>query len=303
MPGVEASAPGARSVPGLAWLGALAELGKLPISAMVTVTTATGYLLFARQWTWEIWTCVVGTFLLAAAASAFNQIQEQPFDAIMHRTRQRPLPSGRVDRGSAFFLGLIWTGLGLAALASAPAQPMLAMGLGLIAMVWYNGVYTYLKRRTAFAGVPGAAIGSIPPVIGWVAAGGSIQNPVILLVAGFFFVWQVPHFWLLALRHGRDYSRAGLPTLTDLLAVDQIGRMTFAWIVATATAGLVLGGMLRMDGALLAGLLAASLWLGVSTRRLMGPVAAPASLKKSFGRINGYALLVCGLVVIHSVAH
>ena len=100
--------------------------------------------------------------------------------------------------------------LGTAGLMGHP----LAALLGLITVVWYNGIYTPLKRVTAFAAIPGGVVGAIPPVIGWVSGGGDPTDARIIVVAFFFFVWQVPHFWLLLMRIGGDYERAGLPSLT-----------------------------------------------------------------------------------------
>ena len=112
----------------------------------------------------------------------------------------------------------------------------LAFGLGILALVWYNGIYTPMKRINPFAVVPGSLIGAIPPVIGWVAAGGDPLDSKILMVAFFFFIWQIPHFWLLLLFFDDDYRTAGFPTLSSLFEREQIIRITFIWMVAIAVA-------------------------------------------------------------------
>jgi hypothetical protein len=84
-------------------------------------------------------------------------------------------------------------------------------------VLWYNGVYTFLKRKSPFAAIPGAVIGAIPPAIGWICGKGALSfDPQILALSFFFFIWQVPHFWLLLLNFGRDYEKAGFPSLTRI---------------------------------------------------------------------------------------
>jgi protoheme IX farnesyltransferase len=115
-----------------------------------------------------------------------------------------------------------------------------AMLIGLITMIWYNGIYTYSKRITAFAVVPGAVTGALPPLIGWVAAGGGLWDKPIIFIEFLFFIGQIPHFWLLILRYGEEYKQAGLPSLTEILSCSQIKRLTFIWVVVSVVAALFL---------------------------------------------------------------
>jgi protoheme IX farnesyltransferase len=286
----------------LAWLRVGAELTKFRISAMATLTTATGFLIFSRRVVPELWTCVVGTLLTAAAACTFNQLQEQRYDARMARTGARPLPAGRVDRPTAALLGVVLAGLGLASLATAPANPLLVLALGAFALLWYNGVYSYLKRVTAFAVVPGALIGALPPVIGWCAAGGSLSDSTIWLVAGSFFIWQVPHFWLLALRHDADFRRSGWPVLSDTFALPQLRRITFVWIVATSVAAIMAAGLVSPSLPAMAGLAAGSLWLAVGSGGLLKSGSEAEELSAAFVRINAFAVAFCALLALSAIA-
>ncbi len=231
--------------PFLNWLRLLADLGKVRITIAVTVTTTLGYLMARRGADREVWMPVVGTFLLASGASALNQCQEVAIDSRMPRTRRRPIPAGHVDRTTALFVAGLLILSGFFVLTSVGRQPTHLLVLGLAAMVWYNGVYTYLKRVTAFAVVPGALIGAIPPIIGYVAGGGDVLDPPILLVAGFLFIWQIPHFWLLMILIEQQYAGAGLPTLRQSFSKAQLHRVTFMWILATAAIGLVFPAMMR----------------------------------------------------------
>jgi protoheme IX farnesyltransferase len=107
-------------------------------------------------------------------------------------------------------------------------------------MIWYNGIYTYSKRITAFAVVPGAITGALPPLIGWVAAGGGVWDKPIIFLEFLFFTGQIPHFWLLILKYGEEYKKAGIPSLLDIFKKDQINRLTFTWVVTTVIAALFL---------------------------------------------------------------
>jgi protoheme IX farnesyltransferase len=97
----------------------------------------------------------------------------------------------------------------------------LAVALGALAVLWYNGIYTYLKRRSSLASVVGSVIGAIPPAIGWVCAGGVLDGPILAL-SFFLLMWQVPHFLLLALRLDADYAQANLPTFVRALGKDSV---------------------------------------------------------------------------------
>jgi len=175
--------------------------------------------------------------------------------------------------------------------------------LGLAALFWYNVLYTYLKRITPFAAVPGALVGAIPPAIGWTAAGGQVLDPAILSVAFFFFVWQVPHFWLLLLIHGQDYKRAGYPALTDVFSSPQLKRITAAWMAATATACLLLPFFRVVRSPVVAlGFVVAAGWLSRDSLRLIGMGRRHFSFGLAFRGINFYALSIILLVIFGRLA-
>jgi protoheme IX farnesyltransferase len=285
-------AVGAANLPGVVF-----ELTKVRITAAVTFTTATGYVLAAHRIDGAIWLPLVGVFVLACGSAALNQWQERAIDARMSRTRGRPIPSGRIDPAWALFLsvGLILAGLFL--LSSVKTNATALLILGIVAIFWYNGVYTYLKRITAFAVVPGALIGAIPPCMGYAAAGGTLFDTTILLVALFFFIWQIPHFWLLLLMLGHEYEAAGLPTVTEKLAEQQLGKITFTWILAAAAAGLAFpaSGQIAISWPWRLAIVLAAVWLAAHAVKLLRPQPdqerAP-SARRAFGRLNIFALIV-----------
>lgn len=275
----------------------LAELTRVKITVAVTLTTATGCILASGRVDSTMWLTVLGVFLLASGSSALNQIQERRIDARMERTRSRPLPSGAIDVSTVLFISILLMLVGLFVVTSVGRNTTMLLVLGGFAVVWYNGVYTYLKRITAFAVVPGALIGAVPPVIGYVAAGGNLDNPLILLVAAFFFIWQIPHFWLLMLMFGGQYSEAGLPVLTRVFSQRQLLRITFMWLVATSASGLVFPAMARNAIALpwSLAMVAASLWMAakaVALLRLPADAKKRPALSLAFMQINAYALTI-----------
>jgi protoheme IX farnesyltransferase len=269
------------------------ELTKARITFAVTFSVAAGHFMFMEAITASVLLPALGVFLLACGSAALNEVQEARIDALMARTRGRPIPSGRISRDWALFIALALIGAAFYTLASIEAHTLTVLGLAGLALVWYNGVYVLLKRVTAFAVVPGALVGAIPPVIGWTAGGGLALDGAILKVAFFFFLWQIPHFWLLLLMHGRDYENAGLPSLTKLLAPQQIRRITFMWILAVCVTSvlMIVSGRIALPWNL--GILLASLWLALSALDfLRGGRRDVDACFPLFMRINVYAFLV-----------
>lgn len=216
----------------------ISELGKVRISIAVAFTTFTGYILSHGEFDRGFVLPFIGIFLLACGASAFNQLQETETDKIMKRTAGRPLPSGRISKTGAIIIALAYFISGSAILYFGPG--MVTFLVGVSTFVWYNLIYTPLKKVTAFAAVPGSMVGALPPLAGWVAGGGSLTDPRALALGFFFFMGQIPHFWLLLLKLGKQYEKANLPSLTQLLTDEQIKRLTFVWIAATAISALAL---------------------------------------------------------------
>lgn len=209
------------------------ELGKVRITFFVAISTSVGYLLHSKIFDLTMALVVLGVFLLACGSSAINHYQERITDALMDRTKGRPIPSGRISKEYALIISLVLIVLGLGIIYF--SSNVTALILGVIALIWYNVIYTPMKKKYALAVVPGSVIGAIPPMIGWAASGGYLFDMEIIALAFFFFIWQIPHFWLLLLIHGKDYEKAGLPTLTKIFSALQLGRITFVWIAALAT--------------------------------------------------------------------
>nr|WP_321407313.1 protoheme IX farnesyltransferase [uncultured Carboxylicivirga sp.] len=204
--------------------------GKFSISLPVGLTAYTGYIIYDGKLSFEGLLVFVGIFFLSAGASAINQLQEKQFDALMTRTANRPLPIGIVNTSEAVVLSLLFLLAGTFALLP---FGFWAIFSGWMGVFWYNLIYTPMKRWSAFSVFPGAVVGAIPPIAGWIAAGGSIMDVRIHFLALFFFLGQMPHFWLLVLKYGEQYRKAGFPVITDVLSKQQINRINLVWFLAT----------------------------------------------------------------------
>lgn len=214
------------------------DLTKLEIMIPVSLTGFTGYFVFDPHLSPRIFFTSFGILLMAISASVLNQIQEVDLDGKMARTSHRPLPDQRIRPQNAipFFLLTLIAGMTVIYYAG----NLKAALIGLITIIWYNGIYTYTKRITAFAVVPGAITGALPPLIGWVAAGGGQWEKPIIFIEFLIFTIQIPHFWLLILKYGKEYKQAGIPNLTDIFNHTQINRLTFSWVVSSVVAALFL---------------------------------------------------------------
>ena len=275
-----------------------AQLFKFPISIMSTVSAATGYLAFSHALNWRLLPVSVAILILAFAACALNEAQEHKLDAMMERTKRRPIPAGKISPTGAVILASVLAAVALASLWLMGGP--VAAGLGALAVLWYNGIYTYLKRVSSVASVIGSVIGAIPPAIGWVCAGGALDGPILSL-SFFLLMWQVPHFWLLALRISGDYEQAQFPTFVRAMGAESLSRITFMWTAATAASALLLPIFgLSSSPFLGLGLAVAGAWLTVvAWRSLRAP--SKHGFRKAFHAINYYAVMVMGAVILDAM--
>lgn len=168
-----------------------------------------------------------------------------------------------------------------------------ALVAGLLTFVCYNLLYTPLKRHSHLAVLPGSLSGALPPFVGWLAAGGTLDHPLIWFVGAFLFIWQFPHFWILLLLLGEEYHRAGLATLASRLSRLQLRRLSRNWVFLLVLSGssfLAPRFGFALSEALL--LLAGSLGLLVAGAVVMGRDPSPLQVRRLFLWVNGYAFLV-----------
>ena len=208
------------------------ELAKARLGALVVLTAFVGYILGARGDVslWGVTAAVAGTALSAFGANILNQWREADRDTLMLRTRERPLPAGRISRRAAVAWGIVTALIGLLILAV--GTNWLTTMLSLFVIIVYVLVYTPLKVRTPLNTVIGAVCGAVPPMMGWTAATGRLDAGAWIL-GGVLFAWQIPHFLALAWLYREDYARGGFRMLP---AVDLEGRLTarLAFLYAAA---------------------------------------------------------------------
>lgn len=190
---------------------AYVQMLKARLSLLVAFSCAFGFVLASSNTNLVTLTMLfIGGFLLSGASVAINQIMEKDFDKVMNRTMNRPMPTERLNSREAIIFSAICAALSLAILA-AYTNP-LTVGLSILSMVLYCFVYTPLKRVGSIAVFVGAIPGALPPLLGWVAATGTISYEA-LLIFGIQFIWQFPHFWAIAWVADEDYKKAGFKLL------------------------------------------------------------------------------------------
>jgi len=213
---------------------------------------------------------LLGTGLVAGGASAFNQVFERDLDALMRRTRTRPLPDQRLQPVEGVLFGTAITLAGLLMIVA--ASNLLAGAVALATLLSYVAVYTPLKRKTSFGTVIGAIPGALPPIIGWAAVEGSLSLEAWSLF-GIMFLWQLPHFLAIAWMYREDYARAGYPML-PVLEPDgrSTGRQSVVYTAALVPLSLAptlmrMTGAIYFTGALVLGLAFLYLVLGFARTR------------------------------------
>ncbi len=212
-----------------------ADLTKFGIVVFVLLTAIAGYGVgFQIENGFDVrhfLTTIIGLYFLSSGSLALNQVQERTLDMKMDRTKNRPVASGKIKPLAALILSLVFIFVGWVQLNEAST---LAGTLGLLSFLLYNGLYTlWMKPRWIFAAVPGALPGALPVTIGFSAVNSKIFSSESIYLFLILFLWQMPHFWCLAMRFKDDYAKGGIPTLPVSLGTDrtlyQIGLYTFVY--------------------------------------------------------------------------
>ena len=199
---------------------------------LVVASTLVGYAMADGEPLGLVRVCglLLGTGLVAGGASTFNQVAERDLDALMRRTRRRPLPDQRLQPLEGVLFGTAMTLAGLLLIVA--ASNVVAAAVALATLLCYVVIYTPLKRRSSFSTVVGAIPGALPPIIGWSAVTGTMPAQAWTLF-GIMFLWQLPHFLAIAWMYREDYARAGFPMLPVL---EPDGRSTARHSVMYAAA-------------------------------------------------------------------
>lgn len=213
-----------------------ADLTKFGIVIFVLISGLAGYatgLMSEQSFNWlHLLKTLMGLYLLSSGSLALNQVQEWRLDQKMPRTAKRPIASGLIKPAAGGILSVSFIVAGGITLFQLTET---AGWLGLISVFLYNGIYTmYLKPRWIFAAVPGAIPGALPVTIGYAAINPDIFNSESVYLFLIMFLWQMPHFWTLAIRYTQDYASGDIPTLPVALGMQKtlfhIGLYTFVYV-------------------------------------------------------------------------
>jgi len=238
-------------------------------------------------------------FLLALGVSALNQYQERHLDALMPRTKNRPLITGRISEREALSIIGLLISLSLITIYSILDYKGVLIFISVV--IIYNGIYTPMKTVSPYAVFPGALLGVIPPILCWMTAGGDLLDPSFLALAWFYFIWQIPHFWLLVLVYHEDYKKANFPTMVELLGGESLARITYIWILFTIISALMAVSFFMPQNSVILGLvLSHSLFMLYKGMPLLykDTWKNKKLCRKTFMQLNLYTLTVIGFLVL-----
>ncbi len=274
------------------------ELTKYRLSLAVAFSSVTGYILASREIDNEILLIASGVFFLSCGSSALNQFTERETDAIMERTKNRPIPTGKIKNEHSVILFSILLGLGTVILGITGINPCL---LGIANIILYNFLYTPLKRITSLAVIPGALVGAVPPLIGFVAAGGQPGNITIISFSLFMFLWQLPHFWLLLIRYRKDFMAAGIKTPFNNLNESQIKLIIFIWTLMTSSFIIIAGFRGLFGNNLFYEIIIINLVFIIVFYKLLFSMEKSSDWKWAFLTINSFPLLLMLILISGSL--
>jgi protoheme IX farnesyltransferase len=274
------------------------------LSLAVSLSALFTYLIKTNQPGMEILLPWLGVLLLALGTSALNQIQEVHHDKLMNRTLDRPYASGRYSFKKAFTISI-------SIILSALVLLYFTMGImgiyfTLFTILIYNVIYTKLKPITHWALILGSFLGVISPTIGWLVASNleltSLIDLKFMYIFILFFVWQVPHFWLLVLINNEDYKQAGFPTLKDKIGQDGLMRTIAIWNLISAANGIAVILAAQTNQILWILTISISMYIVYSsyilftTKEIIGKF-----FKIRFMEINTYILLIMIFLIIDNL--
>ncbi len=272
-------------------------LTKFVLSFAVSLSALFAYIMAKGEIGADMFIATFAVLLVAMGVSTLNQVQEYKEDALMERTKNRPIASGKWSPRTAILIAAVLIIASLVLIYD--LLGITGVNLFLFSFIWYNAFYTPLKKRSALAVVPGAILGVIPPAIGWLAAGHSLAEPEFFALGLFYFVWQVPHFWLLVMLHYGDYAGAGYPTAMRLFGKLSLQRLTYFWLMLTIMTGYFMVTVFQPNSTVILGLLILTAILAfLSSLQLLNKNFELKSARKVFMQIN---LAFLGTVILISI--
>ncbi len=272
-------------------------LTKFVLSFAVSLSALFAYIMAKGEIGTDMFIATFAVLLVAMGVSTLNQYQEYKEDALMERTKHRPVASGKWSPRSAVIIAAVLIISSLVLIYDLLGY--IGVDLFLFSFLWYNFFYTPLKKKSALAVVPGAILGVIPPAIGWLAAGGSLAEPEFFALGLFYFVWQIPHFWLLVMLHYGDYAGAGYPTAMRLFGKMSLQRLTYYWLMLTIMTGYFMVTVFQPASTVIIGILILTAILAfISSLQLLTKDFDLKRARKVFWQIN---LAFLGTVILISI--
>ncbi|MDD5210965.1 MAG: UbiA family prenyltransferase [Sulfuricurvum sp.] len=272
-------------------------LTKFFLSFAVSLSALFAYIMAKGEIGTDMFLATFAVLLVAMGVSTLNQVQEYKEDALMERTKHRPLASGKWSPSTGIIIAAVLIISSLFMIYD--LLGFIGVDLFLFSFIWYNAFYTPLKKKSALAVVPGAILGVIPPAVGWLTAGHSLGEPQFFALGLFYFVWQVPHFWLLVMLHYGDYKGAGYPTAMRLFGKLSLQRLTYFWLMLTIMTGYFMVTVFQPKSTVIIGLLILTGILGfISSLQLLNKDFDLSRARKVFWQIN---LAFLGTVILISI--
>lgn len=270
---------------------------KFILSFAVSLSALFAYIMAKGEIGLDMFLATFSVLLVAMGVSTLNQVQEYREDSKMERTKNRPIAAGRMLPRTGVIIAvvlilisliLIYTLLGLT-----------GINFFAFAFIWYNLMYTPMKKRSALAVVPGAILGVIPPAIGWLVAGHSLFELEFIALAVYYFIWQVPHFWLLVMLFHGDYKDGGYPTAMRLFGEGTLQRLTFVWLMLSIQAGVFLVYTFNVYSNITIALsIALGVWAFLTSTKLLKKEFQLTDARSIFWKINAAFL---GIIILLSI--
>jgi len=278
---------------------------KFVLSFAVSLSALFAYIMAKGEVRLDMLLATFSVLLVAMGVSTLNQVQEYKSDAKMERTKNRPIAAGRVSPQIGLIVGIVLILFSMALIYF--LLGLTGVNIFMFAFIWYNAMYTPLKKKSALAVVPGAILGVIPPTIGWLVAGHTLIELEFIALALYFFIWQVPHFWLLVMLFHGDYKDGGYPTAMRLFGQASLQRLTFVWLMFTIQAGIFLVWAFQVYTVTILLSILVGIWAFVSSFELLKESFQLTDARAVFWKINTAFLLIvillsCDEYIKHHIA-
>ena len=269
---------------------------KFILSFAVSLSALFAYVLAKGEVGFNMFLATFSVLLVAMGVSTLNQVQEYKEDSKMERTKNRPIAAGRMSPTTGIAIAAVMMVLSMISIYS--LLGLTGINIFMFAFIWYNAMYTPLKKKSALAVVPGAILGVIPPAVGWLVAGHSLLELEFIALGLYFFIWQVPHFWLLVMLFHGDYKDGGYPTAMRLFGQASLQRLTFVWLIFTIQAGIFLVSVFEPYTTTVVLSILIGIWAFVSSLELLRERFELQNARQVFWKINAAFLAIIILLSI-----